>query len=64
MVTDEFAEEDFVLGDLLAQCQLELALSGRAKRFAIALSFAGRIRSSDRHNRAIGLGVIRATRCR
>ena len=64
MVNDDFAEEDSVRADLLAQCQLELARSGRADRFAIARSFAGRIRISARHNRAVRFGTIRATRGR
>ena len=62
MVTDEFAEEDFVLVDRIGLSERELDGCRRAKR--VALSFAGRIRISARHNRAVRLGTIRATRGR
>jgi hypothetical protein len=62
MVNDEFADEDFVRADLLALSQLELDDSGRTERVAVAVTFANRVRIFARHNRAVGLGVICATR--
>ena len=57
MVTDE---EDFVRVDLLALSQFELDGNGRAK--PVAVTFANRIGVSGRDNRAVGLGIIGATR--
>ena len=62
MVTDEFAEEDFVRADWLALSQPELDHSSRTEFYAVAVPFAGRIRFFARDHRAIGLGVIRTTR--
>lgn len=56
MVTDE---EDFVRANLLALSQLGLDDSGGAER--VAVTFAGRIRISTRHHRAVCVGIIRAT---
>jgi hypothetical protein len=64
MVTNELAEENFVRGDRLGLSQLELDRSSRAKRLAVPLTFAGGIRISGSDAYAIGLGIIRATRCR
>ena len=57
MVTDE---EDFVRTDLLALSQLGLDDSGGAE--CVAVTIAKRIRISVRHNRAVCLGAIGATR--
>ena len=60
MLTDDLAEEDFVRADLLALSQLGLDDSGGAER--VTVTFADRVRISACDNRAVGLGVIGATR--
>jgi hypothetical protein len=61
MVTDELAEKNFVCTDWLDLSQPELDRSSRAKLYAIAVTFAGRIRISGCYAHAIGLGIIRPT---
>src|SRR5205823_10034463 len=46
MVTDGLAEEDFVRCDWLDLSQLELDRCSRAESYAVAVTFAGRIRIS------------------
>ena len=60
MVTDELAEENFVRADWRGLPELGLDDSGGAER--VAVTFAGRIRISTRHHRAVCVGIIRATR--
>ena len=64
MVTDDLAKEDFVRCDLFALSQLKLDCSSRAEPYAVAVTFAGRVRISGRYADAIGFGIIRATRGR
>ena len=65
MVTDDLAEEDFVRCDLLALSQLKLdCSSSRAEPYAVAVTFAGRIRISSCYPHPIGIGIIGATRGR
>ena len=62
MVTDDLAEDDFARADWLALSQLKLDCSSRAEPYAVAVTFAVRIRISGCDAYAIGLGIIGATR--
>ena len=64
MVTDDLAEDDFARADWLALSQLKLDCSSRAEPYAVAVTFAGRIRISSCYPHPIGIGIIGATRGR
>ena len=64
MVTDELTKEDFVRADWLALSQLKLDCSSRAEPYAVAVTFAVRIRISSCYPHPIGIGIIGATRSR
>ena len=64
MVIDDLAEEDFVRCDLFAPSQLKLDCSSRAEPYAVAVTFAGRIRISSCYPHPISIGIIGATRGR
>ena len=61
MVTNDVAEEDFVRCDLFALSQRKLDCSSRAEPYAVACTFAGRIRISGCYPHPIGIGIIGAT---